>query len=209
MPVGQTIPYSEGVFSITFTCLEWIPLFEIANGYDLVYRWFDCLKEDGHYIIGYTTMPNHLHSVIAFRNSGRVINKIIGNGKRFMGYEIVNRLKILQCDEMLQRLKDSVYVSDAKRGKLHEVWQDSFDWKVCDSDELIIEKLDYLHINPCKGKWNLVKEPAEYVHSSAKYYLTGEQGIYPVTHYMQLHDIDLTATASPLRETRIGKRVRQ
>jgi len=29
-------------------------------------------------------------------------------------------------------------------------------------------------------------------HSSAKLYATGEQGIYPVTNFMELHDIDLT-----------------
>jgi hypothetical protein len=192
MPVGQTIPYSEGVFSITFTCCGWMPLFEITGGYHLVYKWFDHLKGNGHYIIGYTTMPNHLHSVIAFCNSGKSINKIVGNGKRFMAYEIVNRLKTMERIDILDKLHKSVNNSDLKRSKYHEVWEESFDWKVCDSDELIIEKLDYLHINPCKGKWNLVIDPAEYVHGSAKFYLTGEHGIYPVTHYLQLHDIDLT-----------------
>lgn len=58
--------------------------------------------------------------------------------------------------------------------------------------EFIIQKLDYFHNNPCKGKWNLCNSPFEYVHSSAKYYLTGEQGIYPVTGYGELLDIDLT-----------------
>jgi hypothetical protein len=32
----------------------------------------------------------------------------------------------------------------------------------------------------------------EYVHSSAKYYETDEQGVYPVTNYVELGDIDLT-----------------
>ena len=37
-----------------------------------------------------------------------------------------------------------------------------------------------------------MKLSVEYAHSSAKYYLTGEQGIYPVTGYGELLDIDLT-----------------
>ena len=49
-----------------------------------------------------------------------------------------------------------------------------------------------MHTNPCKGKWNLVENPVDYMHSSAKFYITGEQGIYPVTNYMALEDIDLT-----------------
>ena len=34
-------------------------------------------------------MPNHLHALIAFRNTGQSINTIVGNGKRFMAYEII------------------------------------------------------------------------------------------------------------------------
>ena len=37
-------------------------------------------------------MANHLHALIAFSNSGKSINKITDNGKRFLAYEIVKRL---------------------------------------------------------------------------------------------------------------------
>ncbi len=30
---------------------------------------FDVLKKNGHYIIGYTIIPNHTHAVIAFHNN--------------------------------------------------------------------------------------------------------------------------------------------
>jgi len=48
---------------------------------------------NGFIITGYAIMPNHLHMLIAFSNSGKNINKIIGNGKRFMAYDIVGKLK--------------------------------------------------------------------------------------------------------------------
>ena len=35
--------------------------------------------------------------------------------------------------------------------------------------------------NACSGKWTLCNSPIEYVHSSAKYYLAGEDGLYIVT----------------------------
>ncbi len=47
-------------------------------------------------------------------------------------------------------------------------------------------------MNPCSGKWRLVGNPCEYKHSSAKFYLTGEQGIYNVLSYKILDDVDLT-----------------
>lgn len=49
-----------------------------------------------------------------------------------------------------------------------------------------------MHDNPCKGKWNLSAATVDYAHSSAKLYITGEQGIYPVLNYCELADINLT-----------------
>jgi len=37
-----------------------------------------------------------------------------------------------------------------------------------------------------------VEVPEKYIHSSAKFYVTGEQGIFPVTSFMELRDVDLT-----------------
>jgi len=93
MPVKNTIPFSEGMFSITFTCARWLPLIEMVNGYDIVYKWFDHLTSKGHFICGYVIMPNHVHVLIGFRNVDQSINTIVGNGKRFMAYEIIKRLK--------------------------------------------------------------------------------------------------------------------
>ena len=77
---------------------------------------------------------------------------------------------------------------------MHEVYEDSFDIKECLTQKFIKQKLDYIHNNPCSGKWMLGNCPENYVHSSAKFYTTGEQGIYPVTHVQELMDIDLTQT---------------
>jgi REP element-mobilizing transposase RayT len=192
MPVKRKIPYSEGVFFITFTCYQWLSLIEITKGYDLVYKWFDFLKGRGDYIIGYQIMPNHVHTIIAFINSGTDINKIIGNGKRYMAYGIVKRLKGSNQQYILIKLQTGVNRSDRKRGKIHEVWEDSFDWKDCRSRKMILQKLTYMHNNACRGKWQLAQNPVDYSHSSAKFYITGEQGIYPVTSYMMLDNINLT-----------------
>jgi hypothetical protein len=81
-----------------------------------------------------------------------------------MAYEIISRLKENQNEELLNELSNLVSASDRKRGKLHEVFEPSFDWKECISDEFTETKLNYIHNNPCSGKWNLVKSPIDYVH---------------------------------------------
>jgi REP element-mobilizing transposase RayT len=192
MPVKRSIPYSEGVYFITFTCHNWLTLIDMVKGYDLVYNRFDHLKTKRHYITGYVIMPNHVHALIGFSRTHQSINTIIGNGKRFMAYEIIKRLEKENKDDILKQLQKAVDISDLFRNKKHEVWEDSFDWKECSTPKFMEQKLLYMHMNPCKGKWNLANSPADYEHSSARFYITGEHASYAVTNYMELADIDLT-----------------
>ena len=60
-----------------------MPLLEQTNSYDLIYKWFDYLKQQNHRIAGYVIMPNHIHVLIDFVTSTKKINTIIGDGKRF------------------------------------------------------------------------------------------------------------------------------
>jgi REP element-mobilizing transposase RayT len=189
MPVKQTIPYRHGTFFITFTCHRWLPLIHTVNGYEVVYKWFDVLKAKGHFINGYVIMPNHVHALISFIETDQSINTIIGNGKRFMAYEIIDRLKYKNEMELLSTLAANVSAKRKANKKKHEVWELSFDWKKCNSNAFTDQKLNYMHNNPCAGKWELCKKLADYKHSSAKFYITGQQGSYPVTSIMEMQDV--------------------
>ena len=192
MTVRREMPYKEGIYFITFTCYKWLSLIGIANAYTEVYKQFDVLKAEGHYIIGYVIMPNHVHALLGMRDTGKRINQRIGTMKRFLAYELVQRLTKAGKNDILEELAKGVTNTDKNRGKLHQVFEPSFDCKECFSEEMIIQKLDYMHSNPCKGVWHLVDSPVDYKYSSALYYITGEEGLYPVTNYMELADIDLT-----------------
>ena len=192
MPVKQNIPYAEGIFFITITCYKWLPLIELTNSYDAVYKWFDYLKSKGHYVTGYVIMPNHLHALIAFRNTGKSINKIIGDGKRFLAYEIIKQLKERGNEALIRQLQNAVEAKDQQRNKQHEVWSDSFDWKECRNRKFINQKLEYMHSNPCAGKWKLAVSPLGYKHSSAVFYATGVVSNFAITNVAELDDVDLT-----------------
>ena len=135
-------------------------------------------------------MPNHVHVLISFVTTTQSINTIIGNGKRFMAYEIINRLKTNNETALLMQLAGSVETARKENKKLHEVWEISFDWKDCRSNEFVWQKLNYMHNNPCTGKWQLAVYAIEYIHSSARFYLTGVQDIYPVTNFMEMEEVD-------------------
>ena len=129
-------------------------------------------------------MPNHIHAIIAFKNTGQPINTVAGNGKRFLAYGLVERLKDSDFYTLLQPMNDWVTSTDRNRNKKYEVFEPSFDWKECNSFSFIEQKLEYIHLNPCKGEERLADNAEDYAHSSAAYYIKNTEGRIPITCYL-------------------------
>jgi REP element-mobilizing transposase RayT len=165
----------SGIYFITFTCFKWLRLFELTNSYDEVYKFFDVLNKAGHQVLGYTIMPNHVHLLLYFNKKQQPLNTVIGNGKRFIGYEIVKRLQHQKQEAILSLLKEGVPAVEKQRGKLHQVWQGSFDVKECRTEKFILQKLNYMHANPCTERWKLCEHWHDYGQSSAAYYELGKR----------------------------------
>ena len=96
---------------------------------------------------------------------------------------------------ILQKLAAAVCPCDKKRGKLHQVFTPSFECKECRTKKFLLQKVDYIYANPCRGKYNLAASPIEYRHSSARFYYCGQHSAYVVTSYRELQDRDLTSAA--------------
>ncbi len=167
----------------TITCYKWLPLFQEVDFYDAIYRWFSLLKQKNAHVLGYVIMPNHIHMLLFNANPQNTINRLIGNGKRFMAYNIVQKLEQNRNVKILEILKAGVQKSERRKGKKHQVFRLSFDAKKCYDESMIEQKLKYIHGNPVSGKWNLVSDFTDYIHSSASFYELGKKGIYEVLHY--------------------------
>src|SRR5690606_4690709 len=108
---------STAMYFCTFTCFKWLPLIEMVDGYDLVYNWFDVLKQHNYQTVAFVIMPNHLHSIFYFEDAGFDLNKIISNGKRFLAYELVSRLECTGQDEILQVLNNGLSKRERRKGQ--------------------------------------------------------------------------------------------
>jgi len=157
--------------------------------HDNIYSWLRQMVNKGHKVVAFVIMPNHMHLLLHISDNRQTINKIIANGKRFLAYEIVKRLKASGELEILQRLQQAVQPEERARNKKHRVFEISSDIKQCESEDFLLQKLEYIHANPVTGKWNLAEDFVKYSHSSACYYELNEN--HPevsITHYL---DIDL------------------
>ena len=186
MPVKTPHQVPNELYFCTFTCYGWINLFEITHSYDLVYKWFTIALGKGYRTCAFVIMPNHLHFIMATPLAKADLNTLVSNGKRFMAYEIVARLKHLGENKILDQLSNAVLPGDRKRGKLHQVFVPSFDGKRIFTETMLMKKIDYIHYNPVSGRWHLVDDYAMYEHSSAAFYELGKSYHFPITHYTDI-----------------------
>lgn len=186
MAVRKPHIHQQGLYFITFTNTHWLPLIQLTNAYDLIYSWFDYLRQHNHLVVSYVIMPNHIHLMLAYHGGDKSLNTLIGNGKRFLSYEIIERLKRAGNTRLLDKLQTAVNHSELRKQKKYAVFRNSFDALHCYTQKFILQKINYIHANPCSKKWMLAEDIIQYEHSSARYYETGEQGLYPVISWMHL-----------------------
>lgn len=192
---------NDHTYFITFTCYNWLPLFEITSLYEHIYNWFDILIKKHCQIIGYVIMPNHIHILVFISSKSGKIDTLIGNGKRFMAYQIVENLKRKNDFKTLNKLVKGLNINEIKKKKQHQVFEPSFDIKICYTNDFVQQKLDYIHLNPVSKKWKLTNDFREYEHSSAKFYELNLPCKTRITHWMDAGNYEefyFNKTPSPL-----------
>ena len=131
------------------------------------------IEENQQEVISYVIMPNHFHAILYLPQKGYDLNKIIGNAKRLVAYEIIERLKKQEQGKLLALLSSAVTGPEKSKGQLHKVFEPSFDAKPIYNQKFFMQKFNYIHHNPVSAKWNLAKDYTHYEHSSASFYEVG------------------------------------
>ena len=118
-------------------------------------------------VFAFIIMSNHIHLIWRVNEP---------NGKEspqgsFLKYTAHIFKKMLK-EEGRQKLE--AYGVDAENKK-YEFWQrDSLAIPIF-TRRVAVQKLNYIHNNPLKEHWNLVKHPCDYKYSSARYYEMDEK----------------------------------
>lgn len=152
------------IYFWTATIHKWYPLLLPNENKDLLLSYLRYLSEQGFItVFGFVIMPNHIHLI--FRQ-----NKL--NGKenpkssflKYTAHELLKKLKI--------KGKSHFYEVNMSNKK-HQIWQrDAMGIEIY-SEKVAQQKLDYIHTNPVKGRWNLAKDYLSYDYSSVGFYETG------------------------------------
>ena len=133
-------------------------------------------------IYAYVIMPNHLHLVVQCQPDHPVMD-VMRDFKKFTSKQIIERYEAEGNDKVLDYLRSAV----KRPGKQeHAVWDGEYQAKDVVSPDFLWQKVEYVHNNPVQPRWHLVEVPEDYMWSSARFYLTGQQTAVTVSDARQL-----------------------
>ena len=151
---------------VTSTVVAWLPLFTMAARCDiLVDSLAYCRSKKALRIYAWVILDNHFHAILAAPDLTRVMADL----KRHTARRLLEQLESEQADWLLNQLR--YYRAEHKTESEHQLWQEGFHPQAIPSDEIMRQKLEYLHNNPVKR--GLVASPEHWRYSSAHEWLSG------------------------------------
>ncbi|MBM4289879.1 MAG: transposase [Deltaproteobacteria bacterium] len=155
-------------YFITCTIVSWLPVFTRKKYLDIITSSLTfCQQRKGLLLHAYVILDNHLHLVV----SSDSLSQVIRDFKRHTAREI---LITVREENKTWLLKQFEYNKPGHKNlSQYQVWQEGFHPQGITSEEILWQKVDYIHYNPVK--LGLVERPQDWRYSSARNYL-GEQG---------------------------------
>lgn len=126
-------------------------------------------------VFGYVIMPNHIHLIWNILNNGEK-ESTSGSFAKFTAHQFQKYLRI-HNPNLLQQY------SSTKIDRKFQFWKRDPLAIALSNDDILIQKLSYIHHNPIKEKWNLAMFPEEYRFSSASFYRNGVDEFNFLTHF--------------------------
>lgn len=157
---------------VTFTVLEWQPLFTRPATAEILLDALRFRQETrGLKIYAYVILENHMHAVLQADD----LSKEIHSFKTYTVGLLIKRLKELGAQRMLKLLE---YFKKAhKRDHIHQVWEEGCHPQLMQNEPMLLQKIEYIHHNPVKRGY--VDYPEHWRYSSARDYI-GQPGLLPV-----------------------------
>jgi putative transposase len=150
-------------YFITSTTVAWIPVFTRKPYIEVLINALNfCRHSKGLKIIAYVIMDNHIHLVV----SGERLSDSIREFKSYTAREIVRLAGEENKSWLLSQLQ--FHKQDHKTDSRHQVWQEGFHPQQIYSEEVLRQKVDYLHHNPVRA--GLVVRAEDWYYSSARNY---------------------------------------
>jgi REP element-mobilizing transposase RayT len=167
---------------LTATILKWQRLLQDDNCKTIILdslQWL--VNEKRCKVYAFVIMPNHIHLLWRIED-GYERDKVQGALLSYTAHEFKNYLKRTN-----RLLLQNYFVDDADR--TYQFWERNSKVKEGRSHPFFIQKLEYMHYNPCQPHWNLATVPEEYPWSSVAFYETNSNSYPWLTHVRRVSHV--------------------
>jgi REP element-mobilizing transposase RayT len=157
-----------------FTCtvLNWIPIFTRPETAGILLEAFTHRQQEhGWNLYGYVILENHCHFVAQAPN----LDEQIARFKSCTARQIIDYLREHRVTRILNQLR--ALKKHHKDDREYQLWEEGSHPQILFSEEVLRQKLDYIHFNPVKRGY--VDLPEHWRYSSARNY-QGSEGLTPV-----------------------------
>lgn len=162
------------LYFIASTIIEWLPVFTRKPYFEILMDSLNYSRSHkGLKLYAYVIMDNHLHFIGASDNLGKIIKEFKSHAAR----EIIRLAEQDNKDWLLNQLV--FYRQKHKIGSRHQVWQEGYHPQQIISEDMLHQKVDYLHHNPVRA--GLAEKPEDWLYSSARNY-AGLPAVLEIDH---------------------------
>ncbi len=151
---------------ITLTIVKWVDVFTRVEYKDFIVKCLQhCQAHKGLEIYAYVIMTNHLHLVVF--DSTQPLSNILRDFKSYTSKELFKMIAENPQESRKEWMLE-IFRQAGKANPLnlnHQFWQNENYPVLLSNNEMIDQKIDYIHQNPVKA--GFVNEDYEYLYSSA------------------------------------------
>ncbi len=148
---------------LTCTVVAWLPVFTRPESVQILLDSWRFLQAEGRLTLyGYVILENHLHLVA----SSPDLRKEIGDFKSFTARKIIDLLEVQRAGPLLEQLR--WHKARHKADQEFQLWQEGSHPQQVVNDEMMRQKLEYIHCNPVKRGY--VDDLVHWRYSSARNY---------------------------------------
>jgi len=159
---------------VSFATVRWLDLFTRRIYFTVVIDSLDyCIENKGLILNAWCIMTNHVHLII--RSDTNQLQNVMRDMKKFTAKKLINTIS----DHAQESRREILLKVFRRAGKANsnnttfQVWQQHNHPVELSTNEMISQRLEYLHMNPVKA--GFVDQPQDWLFSSAKQY-AGSKG---------------------------------
>ena len=169
----------KNFYFFTATVLNWKHILKPDKYKDILIESFKFLvRKNRVRIFAFVIMPNHYHTVWRI-NENLEKSDFQRDSMKFTGQTILRDLKSYH-----KEIHNSMYVG--AKDRKYQFWERNPLSVPLYSQKVVEQKINYIHGNPIKPKWNFAAEPQDYKYSSAGFYYTGKDEFGFLENYLEV-----------------------